>query len=139
MTDTQASPDASQGRAYLWAGAIACLLGIPLVGLQFSLGALFVPWYVPILATLGAVLVLVAVVRRPGVFRLVVLVLVAAFAGLEWYFFSSVLKLPEYAGPVQEGGRLPAFAGTRPDGGSFTEADLRDGSRKAMVFFRGRW
>jgi hypothetical protein len=52
---------------------------------------------------------------------------------------SSLMKLPAYEGPARPGQEFPAFASTYPDGRSFTEADLRDGSRRAMVFFRGRW
>jgi hypothetical protein len=49
------------------------------------------------------------------------------------------MKLPAYEGPARPGQEFPAFASTYPDSRSFTEADLRDGSRRAMVFFRGRW
>jgi hypothetical protein len=65
--------------------------------------------------------------------------LVTAFAGLQWYFLVSMMKLPEYNGPAQPGKRLPPFQAEFANGRSFTEADLADGSRRVMTFFRGRW
>jgi hypothetical protein len=102
MSTVSAPPHAtrrSTGRAYFWAGVAACLLGPALAVAQFSLKQLFVPWYVPALATLGAFLLLVAVARRRSVPRVLALVLVAALAGLEWYFLVS-LRFPYY--PVEQ-------------------------------------
>ena len=65
--------------------------------------------------------------------------MVAAFAGFQWYFLASLVKLPDYDGPVRAGRQLPAFSTTLADGRPFTDADFRDGSRRVMVFFRGRW
>jgi hypothetical protein len=118
---------------------VACLLGLALTAVQFSLKFLFTPWYMPALATLGALLLLVSVARRRSVVRIVALLLVAGLAGFEWFLFVSLMKLPAYEGPAQPGRPFPAFHATLADGKSFTEADLRDGSRRAMVFFRGRW
>ncbi len=140
MSASQPTPDdPAVGQAYLWGGIALCLGALPLVFVQFALKALFVPWYSPVMATLGAGLILMSVARRPGIFRGVALVLIAAFAGLQWYFLGSMMKLPEYAGPARAGERLPAFAAVLADRSPFTEADLRDGSRRVMVFFRGRW
>jgi hypothetical protein len=93
MSAVSAPPHAarhSTGRAYFWGGVAAFLLGPALAVAQFSLKQLFVPWYVPALATLGAFLLLVAVARRRSVPRVLALVLVAALAGLEWYFLVSL-------------------------------------------------
>jgi hypothetical protein len=137
---TSPSQQRSTGRAYFWAGIGACLLGLALVFVQmFGLKYLFVPWYSPILATLGAVLLLLAVVRRRSITRVIVLVLVAAFAGLQWYGLVSMVKLPDYVGPAQPGKQLPPFQAVFADGRPFTEEDLADGSRRVMTFFRGRW
>lgn len=129
----------SRGLVYFWAGIGACLLGLILVFVQFGLKYLFVPWYSPVLATLGAVLLFFSVTGRRSLPRLVALVLVAAFAGLQWYFLTSMVKLPDYAGPAQPGKQLPSFRASFADGSSFTQADLSDGSRRVMTFFRGRW
>ena len=129
----------SRGRALFWAGVAACLLGLVLAFAQFSLKIVGVPWYTPALATLGAVLLVVAVARRRTVPRVVALVLVAALAGFQWYTLGSLMKLPAYDGPAQPGRPFPAFRASHADGRPFTDADLRDGSRRVMVFFRGRW
>jgi hypothetical protein len=129
----------SRGRAYLWAGILACLLGPVLFVAQFRLKHLATPWYSPVLATLGALLVIVALARRRSIPRVIALVLVAGFAGLQWYFLGVLFKLPAYEGPARAGQPIPAFSSTFADGRPFTDQDLRDGSRHVMVFFRGRW
>ena len=142
MSTLSPTPEAAQrsrGRAYLWAGLTACLLGLALPVVQFSLKHLFVPWYAPALATLGAVLLLVAVARRRTLLRVVALVLLVAVAGAEWFFWGSLIRLPDYEGPARPGQPFPAFRSALADGRAFADADLRDGSRRAMVFFRGRW
>lgn len=139
VSTASSSIDRSRGRVMFWAGIGVCLLGLVLAVVQFGLKLLFVPWYSPILATLGAALLLLSVAWRRSVTRIAALVLVAAFAGLQWYFLVSMMKLPEYKGPAQPGKRLPPFQAMFANGRSFTEADLADGSRKVMTFFRGRW
>jgi hypothetical protein len=115
------------------------VLGLGLVAYQlYGLHYLFVPWYSPILASLGALLALLAVTQRTTILRSLVLVLLVAFAGFQWYFLGVFLKLPEYAGPTP-GQQMPAFQSAFVDGTSFTDATLRDGKRRALVFFRGRW
>lgn len=136
---TPSSEPRSRARSYFWAGLAACLLGPPLIVAQFSLNYLVVPWYSPVLASLGAILLLVAVVRRRSIPRVVALVLVGAFAGLQWYALGSLMKLPSYEGPAQAGKTLPTFSTVLADGRPFTEADLQDGTRRVLVFFRGRW
>jgi hypothetical protein len=130
----------SQGRAYFWVGILACLLGpVLFFTALFGLKHLATPWYSPVLATLGVFLLVVSLVRRRSIPRVIALVLVAAFAGLQWYFLAVLFKLPAYEGPARAGQPIPAFSTTFADGRPFTEEDLRDGSRHVMVFFRGRW
>jgi hypothetical protein len=105
---------------------------------QFALKIMRTPWYSPVLATVGVVLLVVALARRRSIPRVIGLVLVAAFAGLQWYLFGVLLKLPAYQGP-EVGRPVPAFAATFADGRTFRDADLRDGSRHLLVLFRGRW
>src|SRR5262245_34270874 len=130
----------STGRGYFWAGLGACVLGFGLAVAQFAwLKRQVVPWYSPALATLGALLLLVAVTRRWSIVRGIALLLVAAFAGFQWLFLVSLAKLPDYEGPARAGRPFPEFRATYADGRPFTDADLRDNSRRVMVFFRGRW
>jgi hypothetical protein len=134
-----APPEPARGRGYLWAGIALCLLGPALVVAQFSLKVLIVPWYSPALATLGAVLLLAALARRRSFTRALVFLLIVAFAGLQWYFLAVPMKLPDYTGPARAGTPIPAFQTAFADGRAFTDADLRDGSRNVLIFFRGRW
>jgi hypothetical protein len=129
----------SAGRGLLWAGIGLSLLGVALCVAQYSLGYLIVPWYLPVLTTLGALLLLCAAARRLTVTRVVVFGLLAAFAGLQWLFFLSHSTLPPYEGPARQGEKLPAFRTTLASGRPFTEEDLRDGTNSVLVFFRGRW
>ena len=139
LATTPSAGPRSQGRAYFWAGIAACLLGLAVAVAQFGLKLLAVPWYSPVLATLGAFLLAVAAARRRSIPRVIALVLVAAFAGLQWYALAVLMKLPDYEGPARAGQPIPAFRSTLADGRPFTDADLRDGSRHVLVFFRGRW
>jgi hypothetical protein len=129
----------AHGRALFWLGIGVSLLGIVAVVTQYNLKNLMVPWYLPALGTLGALLLLGAVARRPSIVRIVVLGLLAALAGFEWYFLVSASRLPAYEGPAQAGQTFPAFATTLADGRPFTEKDLQGGTPTVLVFFRGRW
>jgi hypothetical protein len=106
---TPPGKDYSCGRAYFWAGIGACLLGLGLFFVQFALKYLFVPWYSPVLASVGAGLLLAAVTGRRSIPRLTALLVVTALAALQWYFLVSMMKLPDYTGPAQAGKQLPAF------------------------------
>jgi hypothetical protein len=143
MSTTSSVPSTTApatGRGYFWAGLGLAVLAFALcVGQIMLLRRLVVPWYLPALTTLGAVLLLVAVARRWSITRVIALVLIAALAGLQWHFLLNMVNLPEYAGPARIGQPLPAFQTTLADGGSLSDVDLRDGDPTVMVFFRGRW
>jgi hypothetical protein len=131
--------DRSAGRGLLWAGIGLAALAIALVAIQWSLHILIVPWYVPIVTAMGALLVLWSLTRRVGIVRVLVLVLLAALAGFEWYALAEGGKLPEYTGPARAGEKLPPFETMLSDGRSFTQNDLEDGQHRVLTFFRGRW
>ena len=138
LATTPAAVSRSRGRGYFWAGLAVCVLGIAAVVVQFAVGIPKTPWYSPVLATIGALLLLLALARRFTIPRVLGLLLVAGFAGLQWYFFGVMMKLPDYKGP--EAGRpVPAFTATLADGRTLQDSDLRDGKRSILVFFRGRW
>jgi hypothetical protein len=137
---TPAATARNTGRLWFWLGIAATLLGIAVYFVQFmvlkQLGS--TPWYAPVLATLGAALVFLSVRERRTVPRLVGLVLLLLLAGLQWYFFLSFTKLPQYAGP-SAGERIPPFQTTLASGEPFTNIDLASGTPTVLVFFRGRW
>jgi hypothetical protein len=130
----------ASGRGYLWGGiglgVLAIVLGI--AHYAFKLIDL-APWQVPIVTTLGALLLLVSLSQRRTVTRFLVLVLILALAGFEWFFLLSLSKLPEYEGPGQSGLMMPTFQTARADGRPFSDQDLKDGSPHILTFFRGRW
>ena len=141
-TTTYTSPPASSGRGLLWLGVFCAILG-PLVYVgQISQSWLTTPWYAPALATLGTLLVVLALGRRRSVWRFLALGLVLLLTGFQWFFITSA-RLPAYAGPVAAGEPFPDFRAARDDGNSFaqsfTAADLKGDKDTVLVFFRGHW
>jgi hypothetical protein len=122
-------------------GLLLFLLGPALVVLQFRLHHLGMIWYVPGLATLGVLLMILSVRQRPGRWRTVGLGLAAVLCGLEWYVLAVETRTPAYTGPAKPEHELPVFSTTLADGKEFTNNDLKDkdGKRTVLVFFRGRW
>jgi hypothetical protein len=138
---TTSSPPALRhfpDRLFLALGLGVAFLGLIAYAVQVSLHYLKTPWYVPGLATLGVLLVVVSLWHRRTVWRVLALVLVVLLAGAAWAFLL-LLRLPPYTGPVAEGQPFPAFATTRADGTAFTQRDLKGDQASVLVFFRGRW
>ena len=121
------------------AGILLFLLGPAAYVVQFRLKHLGAPWYVPILASAGAALMIASVWRRRGVVRTIVLVLFAVVCGLEWQVLLVGSRSPVYTGPAQPGRKVPQFTATLADGRPFSESDLETGISTVLVFFRGRW
>jgi hypothetical protein len=97
------------------------------------------PWYVPILATAGAALMVMSLWRRRGIARAIGLVFFTLVCGFEWFMLLVAFRSPAYTGPAQPGRALPAFTASLADGGTFTEKDLAQGTSTVLLFFRGRW
>jgi hypothetical protein len=127
------------GRRYLWFGLALGVASLLLFFLHLQLKQVFVPWYVPIVCTLGAALVLVSIFQRRTIPRYAALVIVALLGGMEWYLLGVIAKLPEYRGPAVAGKRLPDFTTTLADGRPFTDEDLLGPQATVLTFFRGRW
>lgn len=113
-------------------------LGIILYIVQLRFGRLMTPWYMPCLATLGLVFVVVALRRARTAWRWLTLVLVLLLAGAQWTFVLAT-RLPGYSGPVTVGKPLPEFETTRADGSAWTQRNLEGDQNHVLVFFRGRW
>jgi hypothetical protein len=120
-------------------GILFFIAGPAIYAAQFQMRHLTTPWYAPILATMGVLLMVVSVVRRPGILRGIGLVLFALFCGMEWFMVLVALVTPAYSGPAQIGRTLPAFATELADGKTFTDKNLADGTPTVLLFFRGRW
>ena len=91
------------------------------------------------LTTIGVLLMLVSVVQRPGILRIIGLVIFIALAGMEWHVLLIGSKIAPYTGPAHQGEKLPAFTATFADGKPFTQETLQDGTGTVLVFFRGHW
>jgi hypothetical protein len=128
-----------RGRPLFALGVLLFFLGLLIYVVQFRLKHLVTPWHVPILATLGVLLMGASVWQRPGVWRIAGLALFGLVCGFEWFFLAAGSKSPVYTGPAQPGRKIPAFAGTRADGRMFGDSDLEQGVPTVLLFFRGRW
>jgi hypothetical protein len=140
FTMTISSPPVKRhpGRIYLALGLGLVALGIIGYVVQIKMHRLSTPWYLPILATGGVVLVSLSLWQKRTVWRILGLVLAVLLAGFEWTFLLAT-RLPPYSGPVAVGQAFPVFATVRADGMPFTQRDLKDGQNHVLVFFRGRW
>ena len=139
MTNSSsAAPQRSLGRPFLLLGLALAVLGIAAYAVQISLQRLIAPWYMPILASLGVVLVIISLLERRTVWRASALLAVLVLASAQWAFLYAA-RLPPYTGPIVVGRPFPAFEAKRADGTPFTQRDLAGDTHNVLVFFRGRW
>jgi hypothetical protein len=138
MSTTLPTPRRYPGRFSLWLGLAVALLGLVAYFVMLSRGDLTFPWYLPLSAVLGVLLVGFTIFRGLTVFRILAFILVVVLAGLEGFFLFAT-RLPAYTGPVAVGKPFPAFSTLRADGKPFTQANLQGEKGTVMVFFRGRW
>jgi hypothetical protein len=121
-------------------GILMFLVGPGLYMLQFKLRQLEItPLYVPVLATLGVLFMVLAVRKSRGFLRIAGLVLFLVVCGLEWFMLLVGARLEPYTGPAQLGAKVPTFATTLADGNAFTDKDLAKGGSTVVVFYRGHW
>ncbi len=132
------APRQYPGRLFLALGFGLALLGIGGYVVQIYLRRLTAPWYLPISATLGVVLLAVALWQARSVWRYLGLLLLVLLAGAEWTFLLGT-RLPTYSGPVAQGQPFPEFTTVQADGTTFTQRDLQGDKNSVFVFFRGRW
>lgn len=128
------------GRFWFWFGMAVSFSGIAAYLVQFFVFKQLsvMPWYAPLLASLGVAMVFLSLRKRRTTPRLLGLLLVVIVAGFEWFYVLSFTKLPPYAGPVV-GEKLPSFRATLANGQAFANADLANDTSTVLVFFRGRW
>jgi hypothetical protein len=120
-------------------GVVLFFVGPVINAVEVLSGRLTMPWYLPILMTLGVLFMIASVRQRGGILRISGMVIFALLCGGIWYFTLVVSRVPEYAGPAQPGKKIPAFTTKLADGKSFTDRDLETGDRSVLLFFRGRW
>ncbi|MFO0811416.1 MAG: hypothetical protein U0746_22530 [Gemmataceae bacterium] len=114
-------------------GAIAAY-SLQFIGLKW----LTVPWYLPILGTVGALIALTSLGQRRAIGRYIGVTVLVLLASAEWLLVAKLSVLPTYAGPGT-GQPFPAFAARFADGTPFTEANLKGDKETILIFFRGRW
>ena len=132
------APDRARGRFLLLLGLGLAALGIVAYVVQVSLERLIVPWYMPALALLGVVLVVIALVEKRTIWRVLGLLVVVLITAAEIGFLFMV-RLPAYSGPIAVGQSFPAFETSRADGTPFAHRDLAGDQKSVLVIFRGRW
>jgi len=137
-SSSSAAPHRFRGRLFLLLGLGLAVLGVVAYVVQFSLQRLMAPWYMPTLASLGVVLVIVSLLERRTVWRVFALLAVVLLATTEWAFLYAV-RLPSYTGALAVGRPFPVFETKRADGTPFTQRDLAGDRNNVLVFFRGRW
>jgi len=135
-TVTESAP--ARRRPYFLLGMLIFFLGMIIYAVQIATKHLVAPWHVPILGTIGVLLMVVSVVQRRGVLRIIGLVLFVVMAGMEWFMMVGSTLAP-YTGPAKTGEKLPAFTATLAEGSPFTNSNLQEGKPTVLVFFRGHW
>jgi hypothetical protein len=126
------------GRSLVLLGLVLPLLAVAAYAAQLSTYRMTAPWYLPVAATLGVLLVVASLWQARTVWRWLALVPVLLICAAAWMFLLGT-RLPAYTGPVAVGEPFPAFATVRADGSPFTDRDLAGDVDNVLVFFRGRW
>jgi hypothetical protein len=141
MSNTGASVAARHpGRGIFLLGILLAVGGIAIFAAIFSqLHILQTPWYMPILATAGAMLAVMALARQQTIARWIGTSCLVALAGFQWFAFLFMLATPAYAGPAMVGQAFPQFATKKYDGSAFTHENLKSDKNAILLFFRGRW
>src|SRR5436309_11574893 len=98
MDNPQTSTSAPRRPLYLL-GVLLVLLGPVLYFIQLQLHYLKTPWYLPVLASAGVLLMALSLRQRRGIFRIVFLLLFALVCGFEWFMILVAFKTPAYTGP----------------------------------------
>lgn len=121
-------------------GVVLFLLGPILTFVQYGpLGRLTTPWQLPILATLGVVCMLLAVLQSGGVVRTAGFLLFAFVSGFVWFMLLVKVNTPNYTGPANPGSPVPVFAAKLADGSTFANTTLANGRSSVLLFYRGHW
>jgi FtsH-binding integral membrane protein len=137
-SSSSAAPHRFRGRLFLVLGLGLAVLGVVAYVAQLSLQRLMAPWYMPILASVGVVLVIISLWERRTLWRVLALVAVVGLASAESAILYA-LRLPPYTGPIAVGRPFPTFEAKRANGTPFTERDLAGDNNNVLVVFRGRW
>lgn len=129
----------SSGWMYLLAGILVAVSGMVTYIVRMQAKVLSSPWYVPVLATLGALLIVYSLAERRTIWRWGTAGLFALLAAGTWFMFLVGMAAPPYTGPVTVGRAFPSFETQLASGSRFGQADLQGDQNTILLFFRGRW
>ena len=139
-TTPATAPPASGSRWPLFIiGLVIFILGPVSMMIQMQMGYLRTSWQMPILASIGVLLMLASVMQRGGVLRILGFGVFFVLTALMWFMTLVMIRVPEYAGPATVGKKIPAFETSLATGESFSNKDLEKGESTVLVFFRGHW
>lgn len=120
--------------------AIALIVGGPaLLIVQLRAKQLWTPWYIPVLAGIGAILLSINFRMRPSFARGLGAVIALLWSAWTAFVLGVGIRTPEFHGSVQIGQPIPPFSTTLANGDAFSQSDLAKGSSTLLTFFRGRW
>src|ERR1043166_4754492 len=101
MSETIQQPTPTRSLPLFLIGVALFLIGPIAVGVQFfALGKLWTPWYMPVLSTLGAALMIASACQRGGIPRIVGAVLFMLLCGAQW-FLIGVARSEEHTSELQ--------------------------------------
>ena len=127
------------GRTFLFLGLLLVIAGPVIYTVQMQNKSLMAPWYFPVLATLGALLMGWSLVQRRTIWRWGTAGLASLFAAFVWLMMLVGMATPPYQGPVTVGQAFPNFETRLASGEAFRQGDLKGDKNTVLVFYRGHW
>ena len=127
------------GRLYIILGMLAAFSGLAIYAVQLQMKVLITPWYAPILATFGALLVVAALVKSRTVWRWLATGSITLFAAAQWLMMLVAMSAPAYTGAAIAGQPFPDFTTSLANGSVFSLEDFKRDQSTVLLFFRGRW
>jgi len=118
---------------------LLAVAGPVIYAVQVQNKSLMAPWYVPILATLGAFSMIWSSVQRRTIWRWGTAGMGLLFAAFLWLMMLVGMATPAYQGPVTVGQAFPNFETRLASGEAFQQGDLKGDKNTVLVFYRGHW
>ena len=124
-------------RPYLM-GMFLVLVGWCFYVWRFSQANLVLPYYLPVIVTVGFGVMVRGFLQKRSILRVLGLILALLMTLVAWMIIFG-LSLPKYDGPATVGATAPAFEAQLAMGGDFQASNLKDGKNRIIVFYRGIW
>ena len=118
---------------------LLAVAGPAIYAIQVQNKSLMAPWYVPILATLGAFSMIWSSVQRRTIWRWGTAGMGLLFAAFLWLMMLVGMATPPYQGSVTVGQAFPRFETRLASGDIFQQGDLQGDKSTVLVFYRGHW